>query len=115
MGNHEFDFGIDGLLPFLEDINFPVAVANLNITTDHPLWKTNALDRSVVFNLNGTKVGVIGYILPETETMSKPQNVGFLPEIDSIKYAFDLLFFFKEILVNIISSKIPMLNNNFIQ
>lgn len=85
MGNHEFDFGVDGLLPFLRDINFPIAVANLNISTDHPLWKTHALERSVVFNLNGIKVGVIGYLLPEAANMAKTGNVGFLPEIDAIK------------------------------
>lgn len=85
MGNHEFDLGVDGLVPFLRDINFPVVVANLNISTNHPLWQTNALKLSVVFNLNGTKVGVIGYILPDTVNLSKTEDVGFFPEIDSIK------------------------------
>lgn len=86
LGNHEFDFGVDGLLPFMRKINFPIVAANLNISTNHPLWQTNALDRSVVFSVNGTKVGVIGYLLPEVKTMSKPEDVIVLPEIDAIKY-----------------------------
>lgn len=41
-----------------------------------------------MFNIKGTKVGVIGYILPELKTMSKAEDVGVLPEIGAIKYAF---------------------------
>lgn len=85
LGNHEFDYNVNGLLPFLNAINYPIAVSNLNISEDHPLWRTNALQRSVVFNLNGFKIGVIGYVLPETKSKSKVDNVEFLPEIESIK------------------------------
>lgn len=92
LGNHEFDFGLKGLLPFLRNINFPIAVANLNISTDHPLWQTHALEKSVVFNIKGTKVGVIGYILPEVITMSKTEDVEVSPEIGAIKYVLYILF-----------------------
>lgn len=86
LGNHEFDYGIKGLVPFLENINFPIVVANLNISTDHRLWQTNALHRSVVLNVNGFDIGVIGYVLPQTVNKSKTEDVGIFPEVESIKY-----------------------------
>jgi 2',3'-cyclic-nucleotide 2'-phosphodiesterase (5'-nucleotidase family) len=30
LGNHDFDDGIDGLMPFLNKVNFPVLAANLD-------------------------------------------------------------------------------------
>jgi 2',3'-cyclic-nucleotide 2'-phosphodiesterase (5'-nucleotidase family) len=30
LGNHDFDDGIDGLMPFLSKVNFPVLAANLD-------------------------------------------------------------------------------------
>ncbi|XP_055307286.1 protein 5NUC-like, partial [Sitodiplosis mosellana] len=91
LGNHEFDFGIKGLVPFLANINFPIAVANLNISTNHPLWQTHALERSVVFNIKGFKVGVIGYITDDLHTLSTPEDVGVLPEIGAINEESDKL------------------------
>lgn len=85
LGNHEFDLGIDGLIPFLNQVNFPVLVANLNISMKHPLWQTPALKRSVVFNVTGLKIGVIGYLLPDTKHMSNASDIDFLPEISAIK------------------------------
>lgn len=86
LGNHEFDYGVNGLVPFLNAINFPIVAANLNISASHPLQETHALGRSVVFNVKNFKVGVIGYLLPETQTLSKTDDVGFISEIDAIKY-----------------------------
>ena len=31
VGNHDFDDGPDGLLPFIKDCNFPILGANLNL------------------------------------------------------------------------------------
>lgn len=64
LGNHEFDHGVKGLVPFLEQINFPMVVANLNISDSHPLMQTHSIKHSVTFHFNGTQIGVIGYLLP---------------------------------------------------
>lgn len=85
MGNHEFDLGTDGLIPFLNQVKFPVLIANLNISMKHPLWQTPKLNRSVVFNVNRMKIGVIGYLLPDTKRMSSASDIDFLPEISAIK------------------------------
>ncbi|XP_031627384.1 protein 5NUC-like [Contarinia nasturtii] len=84
LGNHDFDLGINGLLPFLSNVSFPIAVANLDIPDDHPLMQTHSVRPSVVFNVNGTKVGVIGYITPDTKNISKSEDVIFSNEITAI-------------------------------
>lgn len=85
MGNHELDLGVDGLVPFLQKVNFPVLVANINNSMEHPLWQTPALKKSVVFDIKGTKVGVIGYLTPETKMVATPNDLEFIPEIVGIK------------------------------
>lgn len=85
MGNHELDLGVGGLVPFLNDVNFPVLVANINNTMDHPLWQTRALKKSVVFDIKGFKVGVIGYLTPETKFVATPNDLEFVPEVAAIK------------------------------
>lgn len=100
LGNHEFDEGVNGLVPYLKNLNFPIVAANLNISENHPLMQTHAIKHSVVFNVNGNKIGVIGYILPETKQMSKSGDVEFFPEIETIKYVFGLIICLHEELMN---------------
>lgn len=85
MGNHEFDDGVEGLLPFLENVEFPILIANLNMTLDHPLWKTRALHRSIVLNVKGLNVGIIGYLTPATKKSEPARQIDFSSEILSIK------------------------------
>lgn len=85
LGNHEFDIGVENLLPFLNEVTFPVVTANLNVSADHPLWKTRSLKRSVVFEIKGHKVGVIGALTPDTKDLITKEDIAFEPEIESIK------------------------------
>lgn len=77
--------GVEGLEPFLWEVNFPVLAANINNTDDHPLWQTGSLKKFIVFNVEGHKVGVIGYVTPETKSLAMKNDVEFIPEIDAIK------------------------------
>lgn len=85
MGNHEFDLGVDGLVPFLNAVNFPVLAANINNTADHPLWHTKSLKKSVILEVKGFKIGVIGYLTPETKDLAVKSDVEFVPEVFAIK------------------------------
>lgn len=85
LGNHEFDLGVKGVIPFLNAVNFPVLVANLNNSADHVLWQTRALKKSVVFDVKGFKVGVIGYLTAETKVVAIPNDLEFIPEVVGIK------------------------------
>lgn len=85
MGNHEFDLGVEGLVPFLNGVDFPVLAANINNTADHPLWQTKSLKKSAVFEIKGFKIGVIGYLTPETKDLTVKNDVEFIPEVVAIK------------------------------
>lgn len=83
MGNHEFDNGVDGLVPFLNNVTFPVLAANLNLTNEPNLAATS-LAKSTVIDVNGTSIGVIGYITPETKLIATTDNVIFEDEVEAI-------------------------------
>lgn len=65
MGNHEFDKGIDSLVKYLSLIKTPVVVCNLNLTSEERL-RLPILTPSTVLNVNGTEIGIVGYLTPET-------------------------------------------------
>jgi 2',3'-cyclic-nucleotide 2'-phosphodiesterase (5'-nucleotidase family) len=85
-GNHEFDYGVTRLLAQQAQAHFPFLATNIveTATGKAPSWVTP----SVVFTVNGTKVGVIGAELLNTpELVSAGNTVGltFLPEAERIK------------------------------
>uniref|UniRef100_U5EKN3 Apyrase n=1 Tax=Corethrella appendiculata TaxID=1370023 RepID=U5EKN3_9DIPT len=84
LGNHEFDEGVSGLVPFLNEVKFPVLVTNLNLTNTPEMQHTNSLQRSQIFIKNGVRIGVIGYLTPETKYLAKPNTVEYIDEIVAI-------------------------------
>lgn len=83
LGNHEFDDGVKGLVPFINDATFPILASNLDLSKENDLNIPN-LKNSVVFDLEGVKVAVIGYVTPDTKFISQAQEVNFLDEVESI-------------------------------
>lgn len=65
LGNHEFDDGIDNLVEYLKHVKTPVVACNLNLTTEPKLNLPN-LTPSKVLDVDGRKIGVIGYLTPDT-------------------------------------------------
>lgn len=67
MGNHEFDDGPEGLIPFINGTKFPVLAGNMD-TNDEKIWpKLEKFNRkSVVIEKSGRKIGLIGYISQDT-------------------------------------------------
>ncbi|XP_031632063.1 protein 5NUC-like [Contarinia nasturtii] len=84
LGNHELDLGVRGLVPFLNNVTFPVLAANIKNSADHIVWQTAALKRSVVFVINEFKVGVIGYLTPEVKFLATKNDLEFISEIEAI-------------------------------
>jgi 2',3'-cyclic-nucleotide 2'-phosphodiesterase (5'-nucleotidase family) len=85
-GNHEFDYGIERLLMHQERANFPFLATNIvdAVTGEAPPWVTP----SVVFRVNGVKVGVIGSELentPELVSAGATAGLRFLDEGPRIK------------------------------
>jgi 2',3'-cyclic-nucleotide 2'-phosphodiesterase (5'-nucleotidase family) len=94
-GNHEFDQGTSVLKNLISSASgyagtaFPYLSGNLNFATDTNLAalvvpdgqapKPNSITASVVFDVNGEKVGVVGATTPWLKTISSPGNVGISP------------------------------------
>jgi len=90
LGNHDFDNGVEGLIPFLNGLNFPALAANMDVSKE-PLLK-NLIQPSIVRDLNGTKVGIIGYITPRTAALSQPgPNITFQDEIYALNNECEIL------------------------
>lgn len=84
MGNHEFDDGVDGLIPFIQNATFPIVTSNLDLSKQPNLAATN-LSNSTVLTVDNTKIGVIGYLTQETKLISRSEEVIFLDEVTSIR------------------------------
>ncbi|KAH8325190.1 hypothetical protein KR074_009324 [Drosophila pseudoananassae] len=84
LGNHEFDENVAGLVPFLNNVSFPVLACNLNLTKEPELLAAKQLVNSTVLETNGVKIGVIGYLTPDTKTLAEKNNVEYNEEIVSI-------------------------------
>ncbi|XP_055295862.1 protein 5NUC-like [Sitodiplosis mosellana] len=91
LGNHELDKGVDSLVPFLKAVQFPVLTANIDNAPNHPLWQTGSLKKSIVLDVKGFKIGVIGYLTPETKELTMKSDVEFVPEITAINKEAGLL------------------------
>nr|XP_034827690.1 apyrase-like [Maniola hyperantus] len=61
LGNHEFDNGIDGLLPYLKGLNSPMLGANVNTTFEPEM--TPYVKNHIVVERKGRKIGIIGILL----------------------------------------------------
>lgn len=68
MGNHEFDDGVSGLVPFLSQATFPVISANIDDSKEPSIQ--GKFKKSVVTEYEGRKVGIIGYTTEETMVRS---------------------------------------------
>ncbi|XP_070568641.1 snake venom 5'-nucleotidase-like [Ptychodera flava] len=90
IGNHEFDNDIDGLLPFLTNVTFPVLSCNIN-DTDEPAIQ-GLYSRSATVTLSsGDVVGIVGYTTAETPQLSSPGRLLFNSEVDSVRAEVDRL------------------------
>ncbi|XP_049522863.1 apyrase-like isoform X2 [Dermacentor silvarum] len=88
LGNHEFDDGPAGLVPFLvkmKEANVTVLGTNLD-TSKEPLFAQEniTLPKSIIYNISGTQVALLGVVTTETMTIAKPGGVVILSEADSI-------------------------------
>lgn len=85
LGNHEFDNGISGLTPFIENLTCPVLAANLNLAEEPTLAAEINLMKSIIFNINGTEIGVIGYLTPDTKILAIRNDVEYIDEVIAIR------------------------------
>ncbi|XP_046574515.1 5'-nucleotidase-like isoform X1 [Haliotis rubra] len=90
LGNHEFDLGIDGLIPFMNDLNFTVVSANINVSAEPRM--NDKLMKHTVLTVGGERIGVIGYTSRETPETSRPgPNLKFEDEVAAVQKEVDVL------------------------
>lgn len=70
VGNHEFDDGEDALAPFLDVIKFPVLSANVKASAAAKVG--DRIKPSVVLDVGGQKIGIVGAVTTETPDIASP-------------------------------------------
>ncbi|WP_018859922.1 bifunctional metallophosphatase/5'-nucleotidase [Rhizobium sp. 42MFCr.1] len=70
VGNHEFDDSEDGLASFLDKVQFPVISANILAGDGSKLG--DRIKPSLVLEVGGQKIGIVGAVTNDTEELSSP-------------------------------------------
>nr|KAG5704020.1 hypothetical protein BaRGS_032109 [Batillaria attramentaria] len=83
LGNHEFDRGIEGLTPFLKDVNFSVISANIDASLVPDV--NSHVSKTVVLTVGGQRVGIVGYTTEDTPNIASPGDVKFNSVVESVR------------------------------
>ncbi|XP_013165982.1 PREDICTED: apyrase-like isoform X2 [Papilio xuthus] len=83
LGNHEFDNGIDGVVPYLEHLDSKVVTAN--IIDDLEPTIQGLYYPSIVVERNGRKIGIIGVIISSTNELASTGRLKFTDEVEAVK------------------------------
>uniref|UniRef100_UPI0013586CD3 bifunctional metallophosphatase/5'-nucleotidase n=1 Tax=Rhizobium sp. 18055 TaxID=2681403 RepID=UPI0013586CD3 len=70
VGNHEFDDSEDGLATFLDKVKFPVISANVLAADGAKIG--DRIKPSIVLEVGGQKIGIVGAVTNDTEELSSP-------------------------------------------
>src|SRR4051812_49126853 len=73
VGNHEFDFGVPALKDRIAQAKYPILAANIfrKGTRERPDWARP----SVLIDVSGIRIGIVGLATRETATVTNPMNV----------------------------------------
>ena len=78
VGNHEFDDGPEGLKGFTEAVDFPILMSNADLSGEPIL--SGAIEKSVIIEKDGEKIGLIGLTPQNTDELASPgPNIIFRP------------------------------------
>ena len=88
VGNHEFDDGPEVLRGFMDALDFPILMSNADVSGE-PLL-ADVLKKSVVIDVNGEKVGLIGLTPQDTDELASPgPNVIFTDPAGAVQHEVD--------------------------
>lgn len=82
VGNHDFDFGLEGLRARAFEANFPLLSANTREKVSGRVPTDLGIEPYVVQEINGIQVGIIGLTTTSTPWTTNPTNVADLDFID---------------------------------
>jgi 5'-nucleotidase len=102
LGNHEFDDGIKGVVPFIKNLKAPVIVSNIDDSLEPDIQ--NTYQKSVVVERNGKKIGIIGVIIKTANEISSTENLKFFDESESVNAEAERLAKEENVFTNIVLS-----------
>lgn len=82
LGNHEFDDGVGGLVPFLKNQTAPCVVSNIDISATPEM--EGLCQPSVVLTVGSRRVGIVGYLTQETLEVSNPGKLVISDELEAV-------------------------------
>nr|XP_037874321.1 ecto-nucleotidase isoform X1 [Bombyx mori] len=85
LGNHEFDDGVEGVIPFIRNVTMPVLAANLILTKVPELKQEPNLRNTIIITINNIQIGIIGYLTPDTKFMAQHNDVEYEDEVVAIR------------------------------
>lgn len=88
-GNHEFDDGPEEYLKFIEAAEFPIIGGNFDVTRDEGL--RGKVQGSIVVEVGGEKIGIIGATTEDTPEIASPGDVEFHDVIQYVRGASEAL------------------------
>ncbi|XP_047537492.1 apyrase-like isoform X1 [Vanessa atalanta] len=83
LGNHEFDNGIEGVVPYLKHLNSTVVTANI-IDDEEPTIQ-GLYQPSIIVEKKGRKIGIIGVIIATTSELASSGRLVFTDEVEAVK------------------------------
>lgn len=90
VGNHEFDDGPEVLRGFMDGVNFPVLMSNADVSGEGLL--AGSLQKSVVIERGGEKLGLIGLTPQDTDELASPgPNITFTDPVGAVQHEVDRL------------------------
>lgn len=85
LGNHELDETVDGLIPFIRNLSSPVLAANLILDNVPELKNETNLQKSIVLIKKGVKIGIVGYLTPDTKFLAPVNKIEYEDEVVALK------------------------------
>ena len=82
VGNHEFDFGLDGLSQRAAESNFPILSANIRYRSDGSIPTDIGIEPYTIVELNDIHVGIIGLTTTRTPYTTNPAVVSAFEFVD---------------------------------
>lgn len=90
VGNHEFDDGPEVLKGFVDTVEFPILMSNADLSSEGML--KDIIQKSVVIEQNGEKIGLIGLTPVDTPELASPgPNIVFTDPVQAVQGEVDKL------------------------
>ncbi|VVC26427.1 Hypothetical protein CINCED_3A004777 [Cinara cedri] len=87
LGSKEFKDGLVNIKNFIHDIKIPIVCSNIDVSEEPLLSTEKNLMKSKIIKIKGRKIGIIGYLTPETHNGASEYmgNVKIKPEKEEIQ------------------------------